>query len=89
MLEASKYTYTYDRLMDHYKITLDAYFKRTQMMMIAIQAGLIFALFRILPSISTTNTKLASNILLALLGFLGSFTASIWFRQIIRHHGVL
>lgn len=61
--------YSYDKALDIFRLHNDNYFKRTQIIMIAIQAGFFFVIIKLLTPIPDSQKELIVPMIVTLLGF--------------------
>lgn len=79
----------YDKVFTYHQINIDGYFKRTQILMFAIQAGLVAVFIKLLSTEKPNNGAILSVcglywVLLAISG-LGVFSCFIWLIMIRRY----
>lgn len=73
--EIENLKYSYDRALDIFKLSNDNYFKRIQILMVALQVGLFYALIKLLHPIPYSGKGFPLPILVAVLGIV---IAVIW-----------
>lgn len=73
--EIENLKYSYDRILDIFRLHNDNYFKRVQIVMVALQAGLFIALMNRLTPIPKSCRELILPIFVAVIGL---FVAYIW-----------